>query len=172
MFKTARTVCLYFLVAVSAAVGDQAIAGLVDAEVLGDLRDRALHGGDLRFARLLAKILGGDIGALGDHQDVDGGLRPDIGEGEDMSVLVDLLRRNLAGDDLMPRQAFRPGARQRDLVAHGRVREALAHLRGVGRHVHARPRLVPEMLFLPSVRARERAHREAVEKVLPLVQRW
>jgi branched-chain amino acid transport system ATP-binding protein len=49
-----------------------------------------------------------------------------------------------------------------ELFEHATVLQNLL----LGRHVHARPRLVPEVLFLPSVRARERAHREAVEKVI------
>ena len=49
-----------------------------------------------------------------------------------------------------------------ELFEHASVLQNLL----LGRHVHARPRIVPEMLFLPSVRARERAHREAVEKVI------
>jgi branched-chain amino acid transport system ATP-binding protein len=36
----------------------------------------------------------------------------------------------------------------------------------LGRHVHAQPRFLEEILFLSRVRARERAHREAVEKVI------
>jgi branched-chain amino acid transport system ATP-binding protein len=36
----------------------------------------------------------------------------------------------------------------------------------LGRHVHAQPRFLEEILFLARVRARERAHREAAEKVI------
>jgi branched-chain amino acid transport system ATP-binding protein len=36
----------------------------------------------------------------------------------------------------------------------------------LGRHVHAQPRFLEEILFLSGVRARERAHREAAEKVI------
>ena len=36
----------------------------------------------------------------------------------------------------------------------------------LGRHAHARPRLLQELLFLPAVRERERGHREAAEKVI------
>ena len=36
----------------------------------------------------------------------------------------------------------------------------------LGRHVHAQPRFLEEILFLSRVRARERAHREAAEKVI------
>jgi branched-chain amino acid transport system ATP-binding protein len=36
----------------------------------------------------------------------------------------------------------------------------------LGRHAHAQPHLAQELLFLPAVRARERAHREAAEKVI------
>ena len=40
----------------------------------------------------------------------------------------------------------------------------------LGRHAHARPRLLEEILFLPAVRARERAHREAAEKVIDFLE--
>ena len=36
----------------------------------------------------------------------------------------------------------------------------------LGRHAHARPHFGQELFFLPSVRARERVHREAAEKVI------
>jgi branched-chain amino acid transport system ATP-binding protein len=36
----------------------------------------------------------------------------------------------------------------------------------LGRHAHARRRFLQELLFLPRVRALERAHREAAEKVI------
>jgi branched-chain amino acid transport system ATP-binding protein len=49
-----------------------------------------------------------------------------------------------------------------ELFEHATVLQNLL----LGRHVHARPRLLQEILFLPRVRARERAHREAVEKVI------
>ncbi len=49
-----------------------------------------------------------------------------------------------------------------ELFEHATVLQNLL----LGRHAHARPRLLPEALFLPSVRARERAHREAAEKVI------
>jgi branched-chain amino acid transport system ATP-binding protein len=49
-----------------------------------------------------------------------------------------------------------------ELFEHATVLQNLL----LGRHVHARPRFLPEMLFMPAVRARERAHREAAEKVI------
>jgi branched-chain amino acid transport system ATP-binding protein len=49
-----------------------------------------------------------------------------------------------------------------ELFEHASVLQNLL----LGRHVHARPRLLEESLFLPRVRARERAHREAAEKVI------
>src|SRR5262247_989153 len=48
-----------------------------------------------------------------------------------------------------------------ELFEHASVLQNLL----LGRHAHARPHLAAELLFLPSVRARERAHREAAEKV-------
>ena len=49
-----------------------------------------------------------------------------------------------------------------ELFEHATVLQNLL----LGRHAHARAHLAAELLFLPSVRARERAHREAAEKVI------
>ena len=49
-----------------------------------------------------------------------------------------------------------------ELFEHASVLQNLL----LGRHAHARPRLLEEILFLPAVRARERAHREAAERVI------
>ena len=49
-----------------------------------------------------------------------------------------------------------------ELFEHASVLQNLL----LGRHAHARPRLLEELLFLRRVRARERAHREATEKVI------
>ncbi|HWP76331.1 MAG TPA: ABC transporter ATP-binding protein [Methylomirabilota bacterium] len=53
-----------------------------------------------------------------------------------------------------------------ELFEHASVLQNLL----LGRHAHARPRLLQEMLFLPAVRARERAHREAAEKVIDFLE--
>jgi branched-chain amino acid transport system ATP-binding protein len=49
-----------------------------------------------------------------------------------------------------------------ELFEHATVLQNLL----LGRHVHAQPRFLEEILFLSRVRARERAHREAAEKVI------
>ena len=49
-----------------------------------------------------------------------------------------------------------------ELFEHASVLQNLL----LGRHAHARPHLAQELFFLPAVRARERAHREAAEKVI------
>ena len=49
-----------------------------------------------------------------------------------------------------------------ELFEHATVLQNLL----LGRHAHARGRFVEELLFLPRVRAREVAHREAVERVI------
>jgi branched-chain amino acid transport system ATP-binding protein len=49
-----------------------------------------------------------------------------------------------------------------ELFEHASVLQNLL----LGRHAHARGRFVEELLFLPRVRAREVAHREAVERVI------
>ena len=53
-----------------------------------------------------------------------------------------------------------------ELFGHASVLQNLL----LGRHAHARPRLLEEILFLPAVRARERAHREAAEKVIDFLE--
>jgi branched-chain amino acid transport system ATP-binding protein len=49
-----------------------------------------------------------------------------------------------------------------ELFEHATVLDNLL----LGRHAHAKPHFGQELLFLPAVRARERAHREAAEKVI------
>jgi branched-chain amino acid transport system ATP-binding protein len=49
-----------------------------------------------------------------------------------------------------------------ELFEHASVLQNLL----LGRHAHATRRFAQELLFLPRVRARERAHREAAEKVI------
>jgi len=49
-----------------------------------------------------------------------------------------------------------------ELFEHASVLQNLL----LGRHAHARPHMMQELLFLPGVRAREREHREAVEQVI------
>ena len=49
-----------------------------------------------------------------------------------------------------------------ELFEHATVLQNLL----LGRHAHAKPHLFQEMFFLPRVRALERAHREAAEKVI------
>ena len=53
-----------------------------------------------------------------------------------------------------------------ELFEHASVLQNLL----LGRYAHARPRLLEEILFLPAVRARERAHREAAEKVIDFLE--
>jgi len=53
-----------------------------------------------------------------------------------------------------------------ELFEHASVLQNLL----LGRHAHARPRLLEEILFLPAVRARERAHREAAETVIDFLE--
>jgi branched-chain amino acid transport system ATP-binding protein len=52
-----------------------------------------------------------------------------------------------------------------ELFEHATVLQNLL----IGRHVHCRASLPAELLFLPAVRRREKAHREAVEKVIDLL---
>ncbi len=74
-----------------------------------------------------------------------------------------------AGEDITsvpPHEIVRRGIARTfqniELFEHATVLQNLL----LGRHAHARTRFVEELLFLPRVRARELAHREAVEKVI------
>ena len=53
-----------------------------------------------------------------------------------------------------------------ELFEHATVLQNLL----LGRHAHARARFLEELLFLPRVRAREIAHREAAEKVIEFLE--
>jgi hypothetical protein len=58
------------LVAVEADVGEQAVAGRDEALVARDPADGADETGDFGVAAALRKIVPADIGALGNHEDV------------------------------------------------------------------------------------------------------
>src|SRR5687767_13538283 len=57
------------------------------------------HLAERGLVRRLGVVQRGDV-QFGDHQDVHRGLRPDVRESEHFGILVDLLRRDLAADDL------------------------------------------------------------------------
>ena len=86
------------LAAVGAVVDDQAIPGLVELELAGDLlgggkqmaEDRVMFRGDSRVAGVVM---------FGNEQDMDGGLGGDIAEGENVIILVDDFGFDLAVDD-------------------------------------------------------------------------
>src|SRR5690242_1997655 len=59
----------------------------------------ANEAGDLFVRRSLRKIVPGDVRALGDDQYMGRRERVDVVEREDMIVLIDLVRRNLAPQD-------------------------------------------------------------------------
>ena len=86
------------LTGVGPGVDDAAVALRV-SELLRDLR-----GGEEELARDLrvvgAEVVEGGYVLLGDDEHVRRGLRLDVLEGEDVLVLVDLLRRDLAPDEL------------------------------------------------------------------------
>ncbi len=78
-------------------------------------------------------------------------------------------RLTFAGRDITrvpPHQIARRGIARTfqniELFEHATVLQNLL----LGRHAHARSRFAEELLFLPRVRARELAHREAVEQVI------
>ena len=86
----------HFLVTVTTAVGDDAVAGFGDTPLSGDLPQGADHGRMLRRRGLSGKIVERDIFALGDDQDVGRGQRIDVVEGEDVLVLIDFVAWDLA----------------------------------------------------------------------------
>ncbi len=62
----------------------------------------------------------------------------------------------------IPRRGIARTFQNIELFEHATVLQNLL----LGRHAHAKPHLLQEMLFLPRVRARECAHYEAAEKVI------
>jgi hypothetical protein len=84
--------------AVGAVVDDQAVAGLVEFQLAGDL----LGGGE-KVAED-GVVFGGDGGVagvvlFGDEKNVDGGLGSDVPKGEDVVILIDNVGRHFAVDD-------------------------------------------------------------------------
>ena len=84
----------HLLVAVFSLVGENAAAGLGDAEVFRNRADRAHETGELGLARSLGEFHIGEIGAFWNHQHMDRGLRRDVPEGERVVILVNFV----AGD--------------------------------------------------------------------------
>lgn len=84
--------------AVGAVVDDEAIPGLVELELAGDFL-----GGGKEMAKngMMFRGDGGMAGMvlLGDEEDMNGGLRGDIAEGEDVIILIDDVGLGFAVDD-------------------------------------------------------------------------
>lgn len=84
--------------AVGAVVDDEAIPGLVKLELAGDFL-----GGGKEMAKngMMFRGDGGMAGMvlLGDEEDMNGGLRGDIAEGEDVIILIDDVGLGFAVDD-------------------------------------------------------------------------
>jgi len=86
-----------FLTGVGLAVDDHSVA-VVETELRGDTANDCEEGSDQRL------VLGGDViegedFGLGDDQDMNRGLRPDVAEGERKIVFVENVRRDFAVDD-------------------------------------------------------------------------
>ena len=83
---------------VGAVVDDEAVAGFVEALLFGDVA-----GGEEELAEELTVAFAGgaDAGddALRDDEDVDGGLRVDVADGEDLFVVAHDVGGDLAGGD-------------------------------------------------------------------------
>src|SRR3546814_866892 len=88
-----------FLMAVEAGVGEQTVAGGDEPLVARDLAHRADETRDLGLAAPRGEIVPAHIGALGDHEDMQGRLRVDVVERERILVLVNRLRRQFAAQD-------------------------------------------------------------------------
>ena len=80
-------------------IGDRTIAGDSDAGGLADFWDGAMEGDDFGIRGFGGKILEGFIGPLGNQQDMHLGQRPDVPEGENMSILINLIAGNLAAQN-------------------------------------------------------------------------
>src|SRR3546814_4396977 len=88
-----------FLMAVEAGVGEQTVAGGDEPLVARNLAHRADETRDLGLAAPRGEIVPAHIGALGDHEDMQGRLRVDVVERERILVLVNRLRRQFAAQD-------------------------------------------------------------------------
>ena len=80
-----------------ARVHDAAEAGLGDAAPLGHRADGGLHRGKRLGRHVVDEVV---VMGLGDHEDVDGRLRVEVAEGDDVLVLVEELGGDLPVGDL------------------------------------------------------------------------
>src|SRR3546814_16450039 len=80
----------HLLVAVAAGIGEDAVAVVFDAEILGDLAGSAEEAGDLRLAGIARAVGEGDVGAFRDDQPVYPGLRLNVVKGQHVLVLFTL----------------------------------------------------------------------------------
>src|SRR5690606_7085316 len=83
-----------------AQIGEQAIARLHESLLTSDVADRSHEPRDFLGGSLCREIVPTDVGALGDHQDVNARLGCDVVESESPVVFVDFLARNLAAQNL------------------------------------------------------------------------
>src|SRR5215472_1728012 len=74
----------HFLVPVAAGVGEDAVPGLLEALLAGDLAGGPEQRRELDVSAIGREIVERDVWTLRDHQDVHGCLRADVAEGEDM----------------------------------------------------------------------------------------
>ena len=120
---------------------------------------RAVDGGELR---------GGGGRGLHDHRTQRGRqdhhLQPDLAHLRSDAGPAPVPREDITR--VPPHEIARRGIARTfqniELFEHATVLQNLL----LGRHAHAERRFAQELLFLPAVRARERAHREAAEKVI------
>jgi hypothetical protein len=87
------------LVAVRAGVRDGTKAAFLDAKLSGDLGYGAEEAGDLVGAGGSAEIGQADISALRNDKDMNRGLRPDVGEGQNEIVFIEFVAWNFAAQD-------------------------------------------------------------------------
>jgi len=88
-----------FLMGVRTGIGEDAIAWFLEPEVPGDLANRAKKSGDLIGGGSSGEIGQRDVAGLGNHQDVQRGLRVDVMEGEGEFILVDPLAGDFAAQN-------------------------------------------------------------------------
>src|SRR5258707_13034109 len=82
---------LHFLAPVAPMIGEQAIAGRGDALVACDLAEGADERRDLGVGGPLGEIIGRDVLALGNDENMRRGLRRDVAEPKAIRILKDLV---------------------------------------------------------------------------------
>jgi hypothetical protein len=92
------------LAGIGVGVGDEAVAGVVDAELFGEALSSNEDAADESFIFRRELVDAGD-GLLGNDQEMQWGIRRDVANGNDLVIFELDGSRDLAGDDLFEQGA-------------------------------------------------------------------